>query len=112
MTVTRSLRLVAAFTTLLQVALPATVAFADARLDARPTTPIHVESGSSSSCAPIHPDKCALCQFLSTFQPVGASHLVPPPEPPTHAVAVREGTTPRGVSRLLGRLARAPPLLA
>lgn len=109
---TRRFRFLAAFTLALQLATPATVAFADAKLDARPTAPIHLESSSSSTCAPIHPDKCALCQFLSTFQPAGGSHAVPLPEPPVRALVVRDVASPVGAARRLGRLARAPPLLA
>ena len=112
MTITRRLRVLAAFASLLQLTLPATVALADARLDVRPAAPIHVESGPSSTCAPIHPDQCALCQFLSTFQPVGGSHAVPLPDPPVHVIAVRDVASSIGIARRIGRLARAPPLLA
>lgn len=39
---------------------------ADARLDADPTGPVHVEAQTDRSCAPVHlHEDCVLCQFIA-----------------------------------------------
>jgi hypothetical protein len=51
----------------LQLLVTGAAAWADARLDAGgPKGPVHVESHSTSACAPIHPADCILHRFLST----------------------------------------------
>ena len=51
----------------LQFALPSFATFADARLerDSARAPGAHVESTTSATCLPVHPEECALCQFLS-----------------------------------------------
>jgi len=105
------MRALAALCTLLQAAVPAAAALADARLDAAPVGPVHVESKSTSACAMVHPDNCALCQFLA------APSLAPPPadrlpDPPARIVTTAARLTARPVARRARRLARAPPVLA
>jgi hypothetical protein len=112
MNMRRRFRIVAGLASLLQGVLPAAVALADARLEARPTAPVHVESHSSSACAVVHPDNCALCQFLSAFHPSGAIQTVRLPEPSVRRAPVPDGVLTFGVTRFLSRLARAPPFLA
>lgn len=72
----------------LQFALPAVVSGVDANLerDGRSQV-VHIESKSSTSCRPVHPAECALCQLLTTH--VAPSTAVVPP-----AIAAR---TPSGV---------------
>ena len=106
------MRALAALCTLLQVALPGTVAFADARLDAAPSAPVHVESHSGASCALVHPDNCALCQFLSALNPLAQDQAVRLPEPPARLVPTADRPPAPSVTRAASRLARAPPVLA
>jgi len=106
------MRALAAFCTLLQVALPATVALADARLDAAPVAPVHVESKSSASCTLVHPDNCALCQFLSALNPLPQDQAVRLPEPPAYLIPVADRIPAPSVIQPASRRARAPPVLA
>ncbi len=57
----------AMFAAAFQLALPPTVAFADAivqRTDGNPS-PVHIEDHGHKGCRPGHPADCVLCQTLS-----------------------------------------------
>lgn len=108
-----AVRLFAALVAVLQLALPAAVSVADARLDAQSYTTAtrsHVEDQSSTSCPRIHPLECALCQFLSSGTGTPAAAVLPyasrrdiscPAEAVVRRVATAAGALP---------LSRAPPL--
>jgi hypothetical protein len=98
----------------LQFALPGAALVADARLEresmASPSA--HVESSSTKACRPIHPDQCALCQFLSRTAPPSETAALP-----AIAAAVRPAATspiPRHATRDLADVGfpPAPPTLA
>lgn len=95
-----------------QMAAPAIVTFADARLAAASigTAKVHVEDHTGGGCRPMHPDDCALCQLLSQF----GSSIVHVPGVPSSRI-VRRGVGEDGVSTVdrftvaLQR-SRAPPV--
>ena len=98
----------------LQFALPGAALVADARLERESlaSTGTHVESASTKACRPVHPDQCALCQFLSRTAPPSES-----PALPAIAAAVHPSATspiPRHATRDLADVGqpRAPPALA
>ena len=49
-----------------QLAVPAIVTLADARLASASvgTASVHVEDHTGGGCRPVHPDDCALCELL------------------------------------------------
>src|SRR5438309_1699420 len=86
---------------ILQFVLPGAVRAADS----------HIESKTTSSCRPVHPDECALCQFLSRAAAPSES-----PALPDIAQLVRPVSTspvPRHATRDLADVGqpRAPPVL-
>ena len=97
--------------TLLQVSVPAAVAWADARLG-EATGPAHIESHSTSTCARIHPADCAFHRFLSA----------PLARNPSTVIRIREGRGIRWAPAVVARSAtaadltlpdsRAPPTLS
>ena len=95
----------------LQFALPAAASAADAHLERESRAQVaHVESTSTSSCRPVHPTECALCQLL-THQSTAATGSVLP------AIAARVSSrvdaaclTPATAWLERLPLARAPPL--
>jgi hypothetical protein len=97
----------------LQFALPAAAALADARLEREGASAQgpHAESRSDASCRAVHPAECALCQLVSrasapAMQDAGAPEIVVAvPQP---VVGERPWRALSGTSRLA--LARAPPL--
>ena len=96
----------------LQFALPAGAAYADARLERESATAQgpHVEPRSDASCRPPHSAECALCQLVSrasapAAHDAGCPVIVRLVEQP--AVAERPWRAHAGPSRLA--LARAPP---
>ena len=106
-------RLFALFWAVLQSALPCAALLADVRLerDSQQALGAHVESGSTKSCRPVHPDACALCQVLSrTATPEQPTTL------PAIAAIVRPSAT-LPIARLATRAAataelpRAPPAI-
>jgi hypothetical protein len=112
----RAVRSAWAFFALLQLALPATASWADARLEQQSLQRAglaHVESHSTPSCGRGHLADCALCQFVSAV--FGASRRVV-------AVGSQHATrrTPFPQGRILRTLAvrerlpdsRAPPVLS
>jgi hypothetical protein len=65
---------------IVQMAVPAIVAVADAELAVRAAgaVQVHVEDHTSRDCRPAHPDDCALCQLLSHLAfPRATSAVVP-----------------------------------
>ena len=105
------IRALAAFCSLLQVALPATVAYADARFEAAPVGPVHVESHAGARCGVLHPDNCALCQFLSALNPLVEHQPVRLPDPPVRLITTADRLPVTSLARPASRLARAPPFL-
>lgn len=106
-----TLRALALLWAVLQFALPAVALYADVRLDGENQQALgaHVESGTTTSCRPVHPDECALCQVLTrTGTPAQAATL------PCIAAVVRPSPT-LPIARLATRAAaaaelpRAPP---
>jgi len=96
---------------ILQIVLPGATLLADARLErgAVRGPASHVESKTTSSCAAVHPDGCALCQFLSRAAAPSES-----PALPAIAQLVRPVSTspvPRHATRDLADAGqpRAPP---
>ena len=97
---------------ILQFVLPGAALLADARLerDTVRSPGAHVESTTTSSCRPVHPDECALCQFLSR----AAAAPSESPELPAIAQLVRPVSTspvPHHATRDLADVGqpRAPP---
>lgn len=80
---TRASRMIALLTLALQVTMPGAAAVADARLEAASerATP-HFESHATTACVVLHADNCALCQFLSTAQPLADRQVVSLPDAP------------------------------
>ncbi|HTY05217.1 MAG TPA: hypothetical protein VMC86_01765 [Gemmatimonadales bacterium] len=105
------IRALAAFCAFLQVALPATVAYADARFDAAPVAPVHVESHAGALCAVVHPENCALCQFLSALNPLAQHQPVRLPDPPERLITTADRLPVVSLARSASPLARAPPAL-
>jgi hypothetical protein len=108
----KRMRALALLCTLLQVALPGTVAYADARFDGAPVAPVHVESHDGAQCAVLHPDNCALCQFLSALNPLVQDQPVRLPEPPARFFPSADRLPVTTLAQPAGRLARAPPVVA
>jgi hypothetical protein len=98
----------------LQLALPALVLLADARLerDGAQAAGAHVESVASKGCRPAHPSDCALCQVLSRTAPPAAAPALPAiaavVRPAVVALVARLATRPAATSAL----PRAPPAIA
>jgi len=106
-------RVFAVFWAVLQFALPGVALLADAAIerDSRAAPGAHVESGTSQTCRPVHPEECALCQVLVRVAPPSGS-----PALPAIADAVLPSATspiPRHATRTFAALAlpRAPPSL-
>jgi hypothetical protein len=112
----RAVRSASLFFALLQLTLPGTVAWADARLEQQTLQRAglaHVESHSTPACGRGHLADCALCRFVSAV--FGASHrvVVVGARHATRRIPVPQG----GVLRTLAvreRLpdSRAPPSLS
>jgi hypothetical protein len=89
------LRLLALAVSLVQLAGPAIATFADAQLQAAADSPAaasHIEAHQRPECARVHPDDCALCQYLT-----GVGQPITPPAP---AVVAEARTLP--VTRVVG----------
>jgi hypothetical protein len=98
----------------LQFVLPGAALLADARLerDTVRSPGAHVESTTTSTCRPVHPNECALCQFLSRAAAPSES-----PQLPAIAQLVRPVSTspvPHHATRDLADVGqpRAPPASA
>ena len=106
-------RAFALFWAVLQFALPSAALLADVRLerDSQQALGAHVESGSTKSCRPVHPDACALCQVLSRIAaPEQATVLL------SFAAIVRPSATrpiarPATRAAATAQLPRAPPAI-
>ena len=98
---------------LLQLALPGTAAWADARLDVAGAHAVaHIESHSTTSCARIHPLDCALCHFLTAPALTGRAMLVRLAVAPSLALRPAD---PAATAHPLARphpQPRAPPALS
>jgi hypothetical protein len=99
--------------TALQLALPGTAAWADARLDAVETHAVaHVESHTTKSCARIHPPDCALCHLLTAPALVGRTAPVPRDVAADRPARAMEPARPSGRTTARHHQPRAPPALS
>lgn len=108
---TRASRMIALLTLALQVTMPGAAAVADARLEAASerATP-HFESHATTACVVLHADNCALCQFLSTAQPLADRQVVSLPDAPPRVAPAPESTIRLTRAGTRTPPARAPPL--
>jgi hypothetical protein len=107
--VLRALRLLAL---LIQIALPALAAVADARLEIDALTDeTHIESQSHDCDSRHHPEDCALCQFLRSPVLAGASSGGHPLAASPTAISARASSPARTLQRTLP-LPRGPPRLS
>ena len=88
----------------MQLSAPTLVSVTEGRLaeaSVRQPGQVHVEDHTHRGCVPVHPDSCALCQFLTQF-------AAEQPQPAFRAVAVVERLMESCESfRLPASLARA-----
>lgn len=104
-------RILVAALAILQMAVPALVAIADANAASRSAgAQVHIEDHTRRACKAVHPDNCALCQFLSFLAPQRASATVVP----VAALGPSRGfddaaRLPGAIARTLHRT-RAPPV--
>ncbi len=71
---------------IVQMATPALVVAADGKLASRSSMvagQVHIEDHTGAGCHPVHPDNCALCQFLT-------HHVSASQGAPSAVVAIRE----------------------
>jgi hypothetical protein len=109
------LRLLALAVALVQLLGPAASSLADAKLEAgslAPQAASHIESHRRPECARVHPDDCALCQYLSAGGSEPAAPAIPAPAIAAGAPAPAAADTPAptwvdGLPRT-----RAPPAFA
>jgi hypothetical protein len=97
---------------IVQVAMPALVALADAELASRSggAAVVHIEDHTTRACRAVHPDDCALCQFLSLLAPQRAGAAVLPAADVTRSVVGDDASRlPASIVRALQRT-RAPPV--
>ena len=105
-------RVLLAALAIVQMAVPALVAIADAELASRSggAAVVHVEDHTQRSCRAPHPDDCALCQFLSLFAPQRAGATVLPAADSARPVVCDDASRlPASIVRALQRT-RAPPV--
>jgi hypothetical protein len=96
---------------IVQMAVPALVAIADAELESRAggASRVHIEDHTQRSCRAPHPDDCALCQFLSFLAPQRAGATVLPAADVARPVICDDASRlPASIVRALQRT-RAPP---
>ena len=96
---------------IVQMAVPALVALADAELASRSAgAQVHIEDHTRRACKTVHPDDCALCQFLSFLSPQRANATVlPVAEVARSHVCTDTSRLPSSIVRALHRT-RAPPV--
>jgi hypothetical protein len=97
---------------IVQVAVPALVAIADAELALRSGGPavVHVEDHTGRACRAVHPDDCALCQFLSLLAPQrSGSTVLPAVDVARPGICDDASRLPSSIVRALHRT-RAPPV--
>jgi hypothetical protein len=105
-------RVLLAALAIVQVAVPALVAIADAELASRSggVAVVHVEDHTGRACRAVHPDDCALCQFLSLLSPQRAAAAVLPASDVARPVVCDDASRlPASIVRALQRT-RAPPV--
>ncbi len=104
-------RVLIAALAIVQMAVPALVAIADAEAASRSAgAQVHIEDHTRRSCTAVHPDDCALCQFLSLLSPQRAHAAVLPAADSARPHGCADITRlPTSVVRALQRT-RAPPV--
>jgi hypothetical protein len=110
--ITRAHRALLAALAIVQMAVPALVAVADAELAARArgAAQAHVEDHTRRNCRPVHAGDCALCQLLSHFTPQRPSATI---VPGTDSERVRDCRDASRLSSLTTRAlerSRGPPI--
>jgi hypothetical protein len=95
----------------LQFALPAVASAADAHVEREGRAQVaHVESTSTSSCRPVHPAECALCQLITSQSAATPASMLPAIAARVPGGVVAECLTPATAWLERLPLARAPPL--
>ncbi|MFI5310767.1 MAG: hypothetical protein ACHQQ3_06010 [Gemmatimonadales bacterium] len=104
-------RLLVAALAVVQMAVPALVAIADAELASRSAgAQVHIEDHTRRACTPAHPDDCALCQFLSSLSSErGSGVALPVALAATTGPVCDSSRLPAWVAVALQRT-RAPPV--
>jgi hypothetical protein len=95
-----------------QLSLPGTVAWADARLDTAAAGPAHIESHSTSACIRIHPADCAFHRFLGAPLATGRPIVFRIRDGFRAASAVAAHHLPRAAPSAGLHHSRAPPTLS
>ncbi|MFI5310679.1 MAG: hypothetical protein ACHQQ3_05570 [Gemmatimonadales bacterium] len=109
--ISRTRRALLATLAVVQMAVPALVAVADAELAirARGSAQSHVEDHTRKNCRPVHADDCALCRLLSHSTPQRAeATLVPAADSAPVRHCSDASQLPSPATRALERT-RAPP---
>jgi hypothetical protein len=97
---------------IIQMAVPALAAVADARLvsDSDGPQSVHVEDHTQKSCRPVHPDDCALCRLLTHLSaPRPAAPALPAETTARCTVSNDASRSPASITRAQERT-RAPPV--
>jgi hypothetical protein len=97
---------------IVQVAMPALAVIADAQLVANSAGAplVHIEEHSNPQCRAVHPDDCALCQFLThSSAPRAAAPAIPSASAIRTTVCDATELLPTSIARAHQR-SRAPPV--
>jgi hypothetical protein len=109
------LRLLAFVVALVQLLGPAAASLADATVEAAsvgPQAASHIESHRRPECARVHPDDCALCQYLSAGGREPAAPAIPVPAAIARTPAPVRAVTPAPSWVAALPRTRAPPSVA
>lgn len=106
------LRAVLGLLATIQLAVPAIVTLADARLALASvgSVRVHVEDHTGGGCRPVHPDDCALCELLSQW---GSSSVHIPGVPSSRIVrrcVGEDGVLTVDLVTVALHRSRAPPI--
>lgn len=105
-------RILIAAIAIVQMAVPALAAVADARLNIESggAPQVHIEDHTQTSCRPVHPDDCALCQLLTHFSaPRGSAPVLPVASGASCVAHDGPSLRPASITRAQQRT-RAPPV--
>ena len=97
---------------IIQMAVPALVVVADARLvsDSDGPQPVHAEDHTQKGCRPVHPDDCALCRLLTNLSaPRPSAPALPAETTARSSVSNDASRSPASITRAHERT-RAPPV--
>jgi hypothetical protein len=105
-------RILIAAIAIAQMAVPALAAVADAQLlaDSGGAPQVHVEDHTQSSCRPVHPDDCVLCQLLThSTAPRGSEPVLSGAAGASCLALADHALRPTSIARAQQRT-RAPPV--